>query len=218
MLDWLGKFLGSRWLGSPPTAVARCRRESSQALSSSKAAHRKLESSIELLERAAVDQEVAYHQLEQQYLSKVNELKHCDEQLQEMNRVGYSSAIQSLVSRQRQLEKALPEMKAAVESGQKQRQAIQHTLQQLRHKLRQHRGMLRQLQHQSVFNQANAACLDSQAAMEVVNQQLERTRQTLSRHQDELEAFKRLSTDETAALLAALDRLEYHSTSQRSTR
>ncbi len=218
MFDWLGRLLGSRLLGPAPTAVARCCRESSQALAASETAHRKLESSIGFLAQAAVDQEVAYHQLEQQYLAKVNELKQCDEQLKEMGRVGYTNAIHSLLSRQRQLEKALPDMKAAVESGHRQRQAMQHTLQQLRSKLRQHHGVLRQLQHQSVFNQAEAACLDSQSAVEVASQQLERARQTLSRHQDELDAFKRLSTDETAALLAALDRLEYNSTGQRPTR
>lgn len=216
MFEWLGQLLGGRWLKSRPTAVARCRRESSKALSASRTAHRKLEASIAFLAQAAVDQEMAYRQLEQQYLAKVNELKQCDDRLLKMSQVGYTSAIRSLVSRQRQLEQALPEMKAAVESGHRQRQAIQHTLQQLRNKLRHQRGMLRQLHQQSVFNRAEAARLDSESAVNSASHHLERAQQALLQQQDELQTFRRLSTDETAALLAAFDRLEYHSSSRRS--
>ncbi|MGK7912689.1 MAG: hypothetical protein AB4050_14615 [Synechococcus sp.] len=214
MFDWLGRLLGNRWLATGSTAVSRCRRESTQVLAASKTAQRKLEASVTLLAQAAVDQEMAYRQLEQQYLAKVNELKHCEDRLLAMNQVGYSNSIRSLVGRQRQLEKALPDMKAAVESGHRQRQAIQHTLQQLRNKLRQQRGVLRQLYQQHAFNQAEAARLDSQAAIQSASQQLEHAQQTLLRQQDELQAISGLSTDETAALLAALDRLEFHSVNQ----
>lgn len=221
MFDWLGRLLKSRWPESNPTAVARCQRESSHVLAASRTAHRKLEASITLLAQAAVDQEMAFHQLEQQYLAKVNELRQCDTRLQRMSQVGYTNAISPLISRQRQLEKALPDMKAAVESGYRQRQAIQHTLQQLRNKLRHQRGTLRRLHQQSAFNRAEAARLDSETAVNSANHHLEHAHQTLLRQQDELQTFRRLSSqqlssDETAALLAALDRLEYHSSSQRS--
>ena len=215
MFDWLERLLGGRRTEPRTSAASRCRRESSRVLTASRTAHRKLEASITFLAQAAVDQEMAYRQLEQQYLAKVTELKQCDDRLQTMGQVGYTSAISSLVSRQRQLEKALPEMKAAVESGDRQRQAIQHTLQQLRNKLRHQRGVLRQLHHQSLFNQAEAARLDSQSAVQSASQQLDRAQQALLRQQDELQAFRQLSADETTALMAALDRLEHHSTSRR---
>ncbi|MEM9151265.1 MAG: hypothetical protein AAGB19_12530 [Cyanobacteria bacterium P01_F01_bin.3] len=217
MFDWLGRLLRGRWLEPRHTAVSRCRRESSQVLAASRTAQRKLEASIAFLAQAAADQETAYRQLEEQYLAKVNELKQCDDLLLKMSQVGYTEKTCSLVSLQRQLEKALPDMKAAVESGHRQRQAIQTTLQQLRSKLRYQHGMLRKLHQQSVFNRAEAARLDGEFAVRNASQHLEHAQQALLQQQDELQSLRCLSKDETATLLAAINRLENHSSSRHST-
>ncbi len=204
LVEWI-----ERLFGRSQTAVSRCRRESSKAISASEAANRKLQSSTIALEQAAATQEQAYRRLEQQYLAKVQELQQCDCQLQEMATTGYTSTTHQLVSRIRQLEATVPKLKAAVEAAEQEWHAMQRTLHQLRHKLQRYHNELEQLQQLRIFNQAKAAHLDSHSALAQAGDCLLNAQQTLESQQDELSALAKLSHRDIA-LLAEFERLEHH--------
>ena len=211
MRGWIDRLLGT---GQPETgaSVERQRawnpRDSRRTIAAAERALKFLEDSAQALDRARQQQILTGDRMTRDYLAAVRELQALEVTSTEAKKRGDEPAASAAISRIRQLDGMLPQLKDTVAQTESQTNELVQILARQRAKIQSCRQQLQHLRHQHAFNQAEAARLQTRAAMTFARETFDSARDTLEQHQYQLQAMEELTRDRTESLVDRLEQLE----------